>query len=70
MKIAHIHIFNNVKCCICHVCLPEMIKVGALYLCERCCNNTFKTDHPVRKEREKYLELLHKQNELFEKDSR
>lgn len=50
--------------CFCGGVNPEMIRVGAVIMCESCYCITFETDDPVKKERDFYLELLAMRDEF------
>ena len=48
----------NASCLKCDTIERYMVVTGALHFCEKCFQEEFKTDHPSKKEREKYLKWL------------
>lgn len=58
-------IHNNV-CLKCAAVPAEIVLVGAYTMCEPCYRSEFKTDDPVKLERENYLKWLRKSHEAIE----
>jgi hypothetical protein len=58
-NLSNFHIHHNASCIKCDALHKEMIRVGAIIFCEKCIKEEFKSDDPVRLEREKYLKWLH-----------
>ena len=59
----HIKIVHNYVCVKCNKTEKEMKLVGAVPFCEACCKEVFKTNDPVYKERNEYLQWLKKYHE-------
>jgi hypothetical protein len=53
-----IHTFYNARCINCLRIEKEMRRVGSVTFCPFCCDDIFKTNDPVRKERKIYLKFL------------
>lgn len=50
--------YLNAKCLKCGRIKRNMARYGALIFCVKCCNEEFKSDDPVTRERENYLKWL------------
>ena len=63
MDKSKIYVSYNAKCANCQTIEEEMRRVGSVIFCPSCCENLFRSDDPVRKERETYLKFLKIQND-------
>ena len=48
----------NASCIKCNGVYGEMVRIGCIVLCDKCFIVEFKTNDPVKQEREKYLKLV------------
>jgi hypothetical protein len=62
-RLSNFHTHHNAECVVCAALHAEMVRVGAVIFCTGCVQRVFKTDDPVREERETYLKWLHKRDE-------
>jgi hypothetical protein len=60
----HYHTHHNAECIVCGTLEREMVRVGAIIFCTKCCQEIFSSENPVRDERDTYLIWLHKRNEM------
>jgi hypothetical protein len=62
----HLHYYthHNADCIVCSTLEREMVRVGAIIFCNKCVQEQFSSENPVRDERETYLKWLHKRNEM------
>jgi len=52
--------FYNASCIKCDAIEKIMMRIGAVIMCSKCSEETFKTEDPVMDEREVYLDYLEK----------
>jgi len=58
--LSNFHTHHNIECVKCNALHLKMVRVGAVIFCDECVHEEFSSLDPIRKEREKYLEWLHK----------
>jgi hypothetical protein len=64
LKIPHAALIQNNECAICHSVEKEMVNIGSAFMCKKCFFSEFQTDDPMNKEREKYLGLINRKDEV------
>ena len=58
----HYYTHHNAECIVCDTLEREMVRVGAVIFCNKCVQEQFSSENPVRDERETYLKWLNKRN--------
>lgn len=62
-QMSNYHTHHNSECVVCAALDAKMVRVGAVIFCNGCVERVFKTDNPVKDERETYLKWLNKRKE-------